>query len=146
MARRLEFKGESHGVQIFDDYGHHPTEIIATIEALRLKIGTQRLVILFQPHRYTRVRDCFEEFLGAFEGADLVILTDIYSAGERPIEGITTAYLEARMRERLGEKLHFIARPELEKGATALLQSGDVVLTIGAGDVTRVGEALLTPL
>ena len=146
VMRRLEFKGEVQKVELFDDYGHHPTEIKATIGALRERVGERRLVVVFQPHRYTRVRDLFEEFFGCFDQADEVILTDIYSAGEAPIEGITSASLYTRMREKLGSKLHFLSRLNLEMGVSQMLMPHDVVLTIGAGDVTRTGETILRQL
>jgi UDP-N-acetylmuramate--alanine ligase len=141
--RRLELKGEENKVKLFDDYGHHPTEIRATLKALRGCAMERRLVCLFQPHRYTRVRDLFESFSSCFDEADLVLLTDIYSAGEAPIEGVTTAALYASMREKLGSKLHFFPRNFLEAGAASLLRPLDVALTIGAGDITRAGDPIL---
>ena len=143
VLRRLEFKGQTHGVQVFDDYGHHPTEIAATLSALRGKIGKKRLVAVFQPHRYTRVRDLADEFLNCFGEADEIVLTDIYSAGEEPIEGITSASFYTRMRERLGKKLHFISHANLDVGVAQMLMPHDVVLTIGAGDITRMGKSIL---
>jgi UDP-N-acetylmuramate--alanine ligase len=142
-SRRLEFKGSAHRVDLYDDYGHHPTEIAATLRALRDRVREKRLVVVFQPHRYTRVRDLFDGFLCCFPDADEVILTDIYSAGEEPIEGVTTAALYARMKEKLGAKLHYLSRSHLETGVAELLQPLDVVLTIGAGDVTYAGEPIL---
>ena len=143
VLRRLEWKGEAQGVQVFDDYGHHPTEISATLSALRGKIGKKRLVVVFQPHRYTRVRDCADGFLDCFGDADEVVLTDIYSAGENPIEGITSAALYTRMRECLGGKLHFISHVHLDVGVAQLLMPHDVVLTVGAGDITQIGKPIL---
>lgn len=142
-ARRMEKKGEVSKIQVFDDYGHHPTEIAVTIAALREKVKERRLVIVFQPHRYTRVRDLFDDFCHSFGDADLVFLTDIYSAGEAPIEGVTSAALYTKMREKLGNKLHFLPRSHLEEGIALQLQPLDVVLTLGAGDVTRAGDLIL---
>lgn len=142
-ARRLEFKGEKHKVSVFDDYGHHPNEIQVTIKALRDRIRERRLVVVFQPHRYSRVRDLFEEFTNCFKDADEVIMTDIYSAGEAPISGISSAALYTRMREKMGAKVHFFPRTHLESGVAVLLKPLDVVLTIGAGDVTKAGEPIL---
>ncbi len=141
--RRLECKGEAGGVTLYDDYGHHPTEIAATLKALRERVRDRRLCVVFQPHRYTRVRDLFNEFLDCFEDADSVILTDIYSAGEAPIEGASTENLFERMRQKLGRKLQFIPRQELEAGIAQIVKDKDVVLTIGAGDVTRAGLPIL---
>lgn len=142
-ARRLEFKGTKHKVSVYDDYGHHPREINVTVKALRDHIRERRLVVVFQPHRYTRVRDLFEEFATCFADADEVFMTDIYSAGEAPIAGITSAALYTRLREKLGSKLHFFPRIHLETGVAQFLRPLDVVLTIGAGDVTKAGEPIL---
>ncbi len=141
--RRLECKGREDGVTLYDDYGHHPTEIAATLKALRERSPNQRLCVVFQPHRYTRVRDLLEEFLQSFEEADTIVLTDIYSAGEPPIPGISTEILFSRMREKLGRKLHFVPRSELESAVVRLAKPMDVILTIGAGDVTRAGDPIL---
>jgi UDP-N-acetylmuramate--alanine ligase len=142
-ARRLEFKGSSHRVCLYDDYAHHPREIAATLSAIRGKIRERRLVVVFQPHRYTRVRDLLDLFVDCFHEADAVFLTDIYSAGEAAIEGISSAALFHRMREKLGVKLQFLPRNYLETGVAAFLKPFDVVLTIGAGDITKVGEPIL---
>ncbi len=142
-VRRMEWKGEKHKVSVFDDYGHHPNEIKATIQALREQIRERRLVVVFQPHRYTRVRDLFEEFTTCFADADEVVMTDIYSSGEAPITGITSAALYTRLREKLGAKVHFFPRTHLEAGVASFLKPLDVVLTLGAGDVTKAGETIL---
>jgi UDP-N-acetylmuramate--alanine ligase len=142
-SRRMECKGERHKVVVFDDYGHHPNEIRVTIKALRERIGERRLIAVFQPHRFTRVRDLFDEFTCCFDDADEVIMTDIYSAGETPITGITSAALYSRLREKLGAKVHFFPRPHLEMGVSTFLKPLDVVLTIGAGDVTKAGAPIL---
>lgn len=142
-ARRLERKGEAYRLELYDDYAHHPTEITATLAALREQIGERRLIAVFQPHRYTRVRDLFREFATCFQDADAVILTDIYSAGEAPIEGITAETFCSYLREKLGAKLHFFPRSQLEKGAAKLFEPLDVVVLLGAGDITRAGVPLL---
>lgn len=142
-ARRLEFRGEKHKVSAYDDYGHHPQEIEVTLEALRGRIKERRLVAIFQPHRYTRVRDNFEAFTRCLSEADVVVMTDIYSAGEEMISGITSASLYAKIREKLGSKVHFFPRTHLESGVAGLLKPLDVVLTIGAGDITHAIEPIL---
>jgi len=142
-GRRLEKKGEAHGVEIYDDYGHHPVEIEATLAAIRDKVREKRLVALFQPHRYTRVQDLFDRFVICFDEADLVVMTDIYAAGEAPIEGITSAALYSKMRERLGARLHFYPRTHLETGAASLLMPHDVVIAFGAGDISKACEPIL---
>ncbi|MBF8263165.1 MAG: murC ddl [Parachlamydiales bacterium] len=142
-ARRLELVGEMQKIQVYDDYGHHPTEISVTLSALRDRVRERRLVVIVQPHRFTRVRDMFEEFLQCFVEADELILTDIYSAGEPPIEGITSAALYTRLREKMGPRVRFFPRQHLESGVAALLRPGDAVITIGAGDITTTGKILL---
>lgn len=142
-CRRLEWKGEAHKVTVYDDYGHHPREIAATIKALRDHVRERRLIVVFQPHRYTRVRDLFEEFTTCFSDADEVFLTDIYAAGESPIDGVSSAALFTRMRSKMGAKAHFLPRSRLEEGVAAALKPLDVVLTIGAGDVTGTAEPIL---
>jgi len=142
-ARRLEYVGSMQKIDVYDDYGHHPTEIINTLKALRGRIRERRMVVLFQPHRYTRVRDLFDEFLGCFHEADEIVMTDIYSAGEPPIEGISAAALYTKLREKLGAKVRFFPRAHLETGMAPIIRPGDVVLTIGAGDINAVGKVLL---
>ncbi|MES2273890.1 MAG: UDP-N-acetylmuramate--L-alanine ligase [Chlamydiota bacterium] len=142
-ARRLECKGQLSQLTLYDDYGHHPTEIAVTLLALREKYKNARLVAIFQPHRYTRVRDLFDSFPDCFECADEVILTDIYGAGEAPIEGITSAALHAKMKERLGAKVHFIPRAQLIEGVARHLKQRDVAITLGAGDITHTGGPIL---
>ncbi len=139
-GRRLEKKGEAHSLQVYDDYGHHPTEIRATLQALRGQIRERRLVVLFQPHRYSRVKDLMQEFLTCWDDADLIVLTDIYAAGEAPLPGTD---LYPALKQKLGKKLHYLPRPQIEKGVLPLLAPHDVVLTIGAGDITKVGAPLL---
>lgn len=142
VKRRLEWKGALNTIEFFDDYGHHPTEIQATLSALKTKIGTRRLVVIFQPHRYTRVQELLDEFPESFEAADLVAMTDIYAAGETAIEGLFNSFRQ-KMEKRIGSKLSYFPRSELEEKAAGLLQPFDVVLTIGAGDVTYAGEGIL---
>ena len=144
-GRRLEWKGESRDIEIFDDYGHHPTEIRATISALRGKRPDRRLIVIFQPHRYSRAQELLEEFPLAFFDADLVIMTDIYSAGESPIPLLQTALYE-KMKIQLGSKLHFFPRSNIERGVSSLLCPNDTVLTIGAGDITHAGGQILEKL
>ncbi|MDP1608443.1 MAG: UDP-N-acetylmuramate--L-alanine ligase [Chlamydiales bacterium] len=142
VKRRLEWKKEVKTVDLFDDYGHHPTEIQATILALRQKIGTKRLVVIFQPHRYTRVQELLEEFSHSFEQADQIVLTDIYGAGETPVEGLFSL-LHQNMEARLKERLHYIPKEMLVETAATLLRPHDTLLTLGAGDITHMGERIL---
>lgn len=143
VSRRAEFKGERGGIAVFDDYGHHPTEIFATLRAIKQAIGHRRLVAAFQPHRYTRTRDCLHEFGEAFERADLLLLTDIYSAGEAPIEGITNEALLFAVKSGSALDVRHVPREKLSAYLASLLQPDDVLVTMGAGDITKVGPEVL---
>jgi len=140
--RRFQIKGEKSGVLVVDDYGHHPTEIKATLAAART--SGRRVVTLFQPHRYSRTRDLADDFARAFYGADLLLISDIYAASEDPIEGITSRGLAEQV-ERFGHRhVEYIGALG---GAAARLKEvakpGDLVLTLGAGNVYQAGDELL---
>src|SRR6201991_4493376 len=143
-GRRFQPKGEVDGVLVVDDYGHHPTEIRAPLAAAKLGSGGRRIVVLFQPHRYTRTHDLMQEFARSFNNADVLFLSDIYAASEDPIEGVTADTLPAAIK-RFGHKdVNYIG--SLDNAAAALratVQPGDLVLTLGAGTVNRVSEQLL---
>ncbi|RMG58041.1 MAG: UDP-N-acetylmuramate--L-alanine ligase [Deltaproteobacteria bacterium] len=144
VSRRFEVKGERRGVTVVDDYGHHPEEIKKTIAAARDVFGERRIVVVFQPHRYTRTRDLFREFTMAFNDADVLIVTDIYPAGEDPIEGVTGESLFQAILEHGHRDASFA--PTLEEAVEILekrAEQGDVVLTLGAGNVYSVGETFL---
>lgn len=143
IHRRSEVKGEARGVLVMDDYGHHPTEIETTLQAIAE--GWDRpLTVVFQPHRYSRTGDLFDDFVAAFDRADRLILTEIYSAGEEPISGISGAHLYQAMQRRGHMDVEFIPRPEdVAREIVARLQPGDMLLTLGAGDIYKVGEELL---
>ncbi|MGH9941089.1 MAG: UDP-N-acetylmuramate--L-alanine ligase, partial [Pyrinomonadaceae bacterium] len=147
VNRRFHFKGEAAGVLVVDDYGHHPTEIKATLAAAKIGSAGRRIVVLFQPHRYTRTRDQMEEFARSFNNADVLLVTDIYAASEDPIEGVTADALTEAVR-RFGHKNAFYVGP-LDTALKALLSEahdGDMVITLGAGNVYRVGEEFLQKL
>ena len=146
VGRRFQMKGGAKGVMVVDDYGHHPTEIVATLGAA--KSGwDRRLVVVFQPHRYTRTKELFEDFVKAFHNADVLILTDIYPAGEAPIEGITAEVLAARIRRHGQRDVTWISdREKLCAHLESVLQPGDILLTLGAGNVWQVGETMLERL
>ncbi|MBI3245394.1 MAG: UDP-N-acetylmuramate--L-alanine ligase [Deltaproteobacteria bacterium] len=150
IQRRFEVKGEVSGVLVIDDYAHHPEEIRATLRAAREGVahnGERRVVALFQPHRYTRTRDLFDEFLSAFDDADVLVLTEIYAAGEDPIAQVSGEMLYRALKKRGHAEVHFAPTKEELLATTAnLLQSGDVVMTLGAGDIHRSGMALLDHL
>lgn len=142
VNRRAEFKGECRGIAVFDDYAHHPTEIFATSRAIKQAIGQRRLIVAFQPHRYTRTQDCLNEFGPAFERADTLILTDIYAARETPIEGVTNEVLLAKIREKVFD-VRYVPRSDLSLFLASFLQQDDVLVTMGAGDITKVGPEVL---
>lgn len=143
VNRRAEFKGEKGGIAIFDDYGHHPTEIFATLRAMKQAIGHRKLIACFQPHRYSRTRDCLHEFGPAFESADQLILTDIYSAREAPIEGIDIQLLLKEMKKTTSLDVRYVPRDALASFLANHLQKEEVLVTMGAGDITQVGPEVL---
>jgi UDP-N-acetylmuramate--alanine ligase len=146
VERRFETKGVVGGIRIVDDYGHHPTELRATLAAAR-GVHAGRIVVVFQPHRYTRTRDLFEDFTTAFHDADLLVLTEIYAAGEPKLPGVEASVLADAIRARGHKDVRFV--PDLERVPAALLpelRSGDLVLTLGAGSVSRLGPRLLEAL
>jgi UDP-N-acetylmuramate--alanine ligase len=142
VGRRLELKGEQSGVTVIDDYGHHPTEIRATLAALRDRYPKRRLVALFQPHRYSRTQSLWNDFAHAFEKADQVYVMDIYPAGEEAIPGVTSDLIIKAM-QKVHPRAAAAPKPFSPEALAKGLQSGDVFLTLGAGDVWKVGEQLL---
>jgi UDP-N-acetylmuramate--alanine ligase len=146
VERRFQRLGEAAGVTVIDDYAHHPTEIRATLDAARAAFPRRRIVAAFQPHLYSRTRDLATEFGSALAGADLVFLTEIYPAREQPIAGVT-AGLIADAVTRSGRTLAWRGeRPALTAALADVVGPGDVVLTLGAGDITRTGQELLRAL
>ena len=143
VARRADFKGERGSIVAYDDYAHHPAEIFATLHAMKQAIENRRLVVVFQPHRYSRTRDLLGEFGPAFIAADVVVLTDIYSAGEKPIEGIDTEVLLKKMTQNSKREIHYCPRNHLTHFMPSLLQKNDVLVTMGAGDITKAGPEIL---
>ena len=143
VARRYEWRGEWHGVQFVDDYAHLPGEVAAVIAAAR-QTGPARLVVVFQPHRYTRMASLGEQFADAFVGADVVIVGDVFAAGEEPIPGVTGALVEAAVRRvHPGADVAFVpGRPELRTHVTGVLRPGDLCLTLGAGDLTLLPDEI----
>ncbi len=146
VGRRVEKKGEVNGIVVYDDYGHHPTEIATTLYALKQALGDRRLIAVFQPHRYTRTRDCMQEFAKAFDSADLICLTDIYSAGENPIEGVTIEALQQCVARDKKGLVFYASRADLVQWLKEFVIPGDAIVTVGAGDVTKVGPEFLASL
>jgi UDP-N-acetylmuramate--alanine ligase len=145
VDRRFQLKGNVGGVSVVDDYGHHPTEIRATLAAAR-QCGYAKIHVIFQPHRYTRTRDLADEFAVAFHDADTLQLLDIYAASEDPIPGVTAEALMERIRS-AGTRADYAAsfRDAAIRAAT-LAESGDLVLTLGAGSVYQIGPMVLEQL
>jgi UDP-N-acetylmuramate--alanine ligase len=139
VGRRLELKGEKNGIMVIDDYGHHPTEVAATVKAVKSFWSKRRLLVLFQPHRYTRTKNLFEEFGKSFSDADIVKVLDIYPSGEKPIEGVSSDLILKSLKNNKCSAEKF---SDLENFSKNLL-NGDIVLTLGAGDVWKKGEELL---
>jgi len=146
IHRRFEVRGEAAGVTVIDDYGHHPEEIRVTLRAAREGLK-RRLVVAFQPHRYTRTRDLFDDFLAAFDDADALFLTEIYAAGEEPIEGVSGAALAQALKARGHADVRFVAsRDDLAARIAEESRAGDVVLMLGAGDVVKLGDEVLAAI
>lgn len=146
VERRFQLLGEAGGAMVVDDYAHHPTEVRATVQAARAAAPERRLVVAFQPHLFTRTRDFAREFAEALADADVVFLLDIYPAREKPIAGVTSALVATEM-ARLGRAAAWTgARAELTGALASLAGAGDLVVLMGAGDITRCGPELLTAL
>jgi UDP-N-acetylmuramate--alanine ligase len=145
--RRFQFKGEARGVTVVDDYGHHPTEIGATLQAAKYSAGGRRTVVVFQPHRYSRTRELMDEFALAFNNADVLYVLDIYAASETPIEGITAEVLTENIRRYGHKNVTYVGSIETAAGIVSdELKEGDLVITLGAGSVTRLSEEILEKL
>ena len=145
--RRFQFKGEIKGITIVDDYGHHPTEILATLAAAKNGSGGRRTVVVFQPHRYTRTQELFDEFALAFNNADVLFVLDIYAASEQPIEGISAEELTDNIKKYGHKDASYIG--SLESAAEKVipvLHEGDLLITLGAGTVTRLSDEILGKL
>ena len=142
--RRFQKRGERKGVLVIDDYGHHPTEIAATLEAARKGYPDRRIVVAFQPHRYTRTQALLEAFGSAFFNADVVVITDIYAASEPPIPGVSGQSLVDEILAHGQREAHYVPRIEdLPKALDALTVPGDLLMTFGAGSITNVGPQFL---
>jgi UDP-N-acetylmuramate--alanine ligase len=146
VDRRFQLRGKAAGVSVIDDYGHHPTEIRATLAAAR-QCGFGKIHVIFQPHRYTRTRDLMDEFATAFQGADSLVVLDVYAASETPIEGITGEALALRISEHGKPSARFAGSfAEAVSAAVAAVQPGDMILTLGAGSVSQLGPMILQEL
>jgi UDP-N-acetylmuramate--alanine ligase len=143
VDRRFQHRGQAHGITVVDDYGHHPTEIRATLAAAR-ECGFRRIIVIFQPHRYSRTRDLLEEFSGAFLGADSVVVLPIYAASEEPIPEVTGELLAGKIK---GTKVHSARNfGEAILAALNIAQEGDLILTLGAGNINQLAPQILEAL
>ena len=145
--RRFQIKGEAAGIMVVDDYGHHPTEIVATLSAAKNSSGGKRTVVVFQPHRYTRTKELMDDFVVAFNNADVLFLLDIYAASEPPIEGITAEILTENIRKFGHKNVTYIGDIETAtEKVCAVLQPGDLVITLGAGSITGLSDEILASI
>jgi UDP-N-acetylmuramate--alanine ligase len=140
VDRRFQHKANIKGVDFYDDYGHHPTEVRAVLKGFKERFPSRRLITLFQPHRYSRTQICWRDFLTCFQNTDLLFVLDIYAAGEAPIEDVTSEQLVQEMDH---PQCEFLRRSEQDFARLLkTFKSGDLFLTLGAGDVSKLGEKL----
>jgi UDP-N-acetylmuramate--alanine ligase len=146
ISRRFEIKGEAAGRIVLDDYAHHPAEVRATLAAVRASFK-RRVVAVFQPHRYTRLRDLFDDFLSAFDDADVLYLFEVYPAGEEPIADVSARRLYELLRGRGHLEVHYLGEDDDPAARIAAgSRAGDIIATLGAGDIYRMGAAILDAL
>ncbi len=144
VKRRLEIKGKKKGITVIDDYGHHPTEIMATLKAIRESYKDKRLIVIFQPHRYSRTKGLFDEFTRSFYQSDILIVVPIYAASEEPIEGVDAKNLCEGIREHGHRDVSYA--PDFNQALSMIshkMKKEDIVLTLGAGNIYTLGEELL---
>ena len=144
VDRRFHYKGEAQQIKIYDDYGHHPTEVRAVMQGFREKFPDSKLVVMFQPHRFSRTESCWHDFTTCFSQADEVLLLDIYAAGEKSIPGITSERLAQEVKHH--HCRHFVRDEKTIDQLKNILKPGDVFITLGAGDGWKVGMDLLASL
>ena len=143
VKRRFTKVGEVDGVTVIDDYGHHPVEIRAVLAAAREGVGSGRVIAVVQPHRFTRLRDHMDDFQGAFNDADVVYAAPVYAAGEQPIAGVDSAALVEGIKARGHRSAHLIASADDLAGVlSGTIQPGDMVVCLGAGDITKWAAGL----
>ncbi len=144
--RRLEIKFQDKDILLIDDYAHHPTEIMATLTAAK-NLKKRRMVVAFQPHRYTRTKSLLNEFGRSFDAADYIIITDIYPAGEVPIIGISAKSIYDKIKEYSPDKdIHFLPKDKIVTHLLDIARPGDMLITLGAGDITRISDELVEGL
>ena len=146
VMRRCEKKGNQHGVLFLDDYAHHPTEIKTTLRAIRSAINERRLIAVFQPHRHSRTRDCLGQYGSIFDAADELFITETFAAGEAPIPGISHKNIIEEIERASTIPIHEVNRADLSQTLADFVQPHDVVVTLGAGDITKAGPETLALL
>jgi UDP-N-acetylmuramate--alanine ligase len=144
--RRFQLIGETKDIMIVDDYGHHPTEVAKTLEAARLGYPDRRIICIFQPHRFTRTAFLFEDFGSAFSNADITIISDIYSAGESQIEGITGETIFNEVKKNSGNALYIKKKEQISNYVIDIARPKDLIITMGAGDINNVGKEIFSRL
>lgn len=145
-GRRIEVKFENKEYLVIDDYAHHPTEIKATLQAVRL-VKRNRVIVAFQPHRYSRTQLLLDEFAKSFDGIGVIFVTDIYAAGEPPLAGVTGASVCDKIRQHSpGAQVEFLPKKELVKNILKIARPGDLIITLGAGDITKICDELVEEL
>ncbi len=145
VQRRFQIKGEINDILVVDDYGHHPTEIAETLKTAK-NFSRERVVVLFQPHRFSRTKFLMDDFVEALALCDVLIITDIYAASELPIEGVTAKELCSRIKKVKKEGVFYVSRSEVLKEMKRAISPGDLIITLGAGDVTKVSDQLINYL
>lgn len=145
VRRRFQVKGDINNILVVDDYGHHPTEIKAVLEAAK-NVGRNRVVVAFQPHRYTRTKYLWDLFVESLALSDYLVITDIYAASEKPIPGVDSADLCKKLKDSGHAEAHFSSRDKLVDHILQIVRPGDMVITLGAGDITKVSDELVKRL
>lgn len=143
VLRRCEHKGEANGIMFLDDYAHHPTELRTTLDAIRRAIGKKRLVVLYQPHRYSRAKECMGLYGGVFQEADMLYVTEIYASNELPIPGVTHEKIVHEIQQDMQQRCQHISRSSLAAFVAGVIVPNDVVVTLGAGDITKASGEIM---
>jgi len=141
VQRRFQIKAKTDDILVVDDYGHHPTEIKATLNAARC-LNPKRLVVAFQPHRYSRTKFLFEEFIESLSLSDYLIITDIYAASEQAIPGVSAATLYEKIKKIKNENVIYLPKEEITRHLLGMMKTGDLILTLGAGDITKISDEI----
>lgn len=142
VKRRFELKGKWNDIMLLDDYAHHPTEIKATLKAVKL-LNHRRIIAIFQPHRYTRTKFLWDDFIGAFQDVDRLLVTDIYAASEKLLENTTAERLCAEIENHSRCQATYLQKGSIVQELERIVQPGDIVITLGAGDITRISEEIV---